>query len=234
MAKKFSVYQYKETRLDLDSAIQDSTVSIRLQGTSTWSKANYRVGGIAVATDEDAFRRQHLASASSIYSRTHHKSPRSFLWRVLEDGKVLSLRAIDISKQSDDAFLTLRFTFPGAIRPACITFADSKEHDVLSVFVLLESNHLYTLTLRPDDFRKPSSTENRFADLSKSYASSPLGIKHPHRMVALAADEILISLYDGGLLKLVRKSGGDGKLSGPLGLYMLSYGRVAMERNLLQ
>jgi nuclear pore complex protein Nup160 len=212
-------YAYKETRLDLDPTTQGSIIAIRLPAhgsTSHSSRASQKRPHIAepsIAQDERTFRERHLATAASIYYRIHHKSPRSFLWRILEDGKVLSIRAVDVSKQANtaDASLTLHLRFPEAVMPGCIAFSDSKEHDVLSVFVLTESKLLYTLSLRPDYFRRPASTEDNVADWCKSYSSSVFSFKQPHRMVTLSADELFVALQDGSLLKLERNSGGDGK-----------------------
>ena len=212
---------YKETRLNLDPATHGSTIAIRLpaHGASTWpsktAQKRSQPAEVPVAEDEGAFRQKYLATAASIYHRTHHRSPRSFLWRILENGKVLSIRAVDISKEAGtaDANLTLRLYFPSAIKPGCIAFSDSEEHDVLSAFIVTESKHLYTLSLRPDHFRKPSSTEDNIGAWCKSYMSGQFGIKTPHRLVALSADDLLVSFQGGGLMKLSRISGGDGKLN---------------------
>lgn len=211
-------YAYKETRLDLEPATQGSTIAIRLPsyGASTipsrTTQKRSQISEIPIAEDEVTFRRSHLATAASIYHRTHHKSPRSFLWRVLEDGKVLSVRAVDVSRPSNsaDANLTLRLTFASPIIPGCIALSDSKDHDILSIFVLTESKHLYTLTLRPDYFRRPSSTEDNVDDWCKSWVSNA-SFKIPHRLAALTADQLLISTQDGSLMQLDRNSGGDGK-----------------------
>jgi nuclear pore complex protein Nup160 len=210
-------YAYKETRLDLEPATQGSTVAIRLPPhvastiPSRTAHKRSQITEIPIAEDEVAFRRSYLATAASIYHRSHHKSPRSFLWRVLEDGKVLSVRAVDVSRSSNsaDANLTLRLTFPSRIIPGCIALSDSNNHDILSIFVITESKHLYTLTLRPDFFRKPSSTEDNVDDWCKSWVSNA-SFKHPLRLAALGADQLLISAHDGSLLKLDRNSGGDG------------------------
>jgi len=218
MANLGLFYSYKETRLDLEPTTQGSTVSIRLPppGASTWpsktAQKRSHITEIPVAEDESSFRQRHLATAASIYYRTHHKSPRSFLWRILEDGKVLVIRVVDVSSQVNaaDANLSLRLSFPSRIIPACVAFSDSKEHDLLSAFVLTETNHLYTLTLRPDYFRKPSSTEDNVVDWCKSSLSSGVSVKKAFRLVALSTDELLLSTTDGGLLRLSRISGGDG------------------------
>jgi nuclear pore complex protein Nup160 len=210
-------YAYKETRLDLDPATQGSTITIRLPSHSTsthpsrTAQKRSHSAEIPIAEDENAFRQKHLATAASVYHRIHPKSsPRSFLWRILEDGKVLSVRAVDVSRPSNsaDANLTLRLTFPSAIKPGCIALSDSTEHDVLSAFVILETKELYT---RPEYFRKASSTEDNVGDWCKSYMPAAFSsFKVPHRLVALTADVLLASIQDGSLVRLERNSGGDG------------------------
>ena len=229
---------YKETRLTLDPATQGSSIAIRLpqrNGSTLSSKAQKRfdVAENSTAEDEHTFRHKNLATAASIYHRKHHKAPKSFLWRVLEDGKVLSIRAVDISKPSGaaDSNITLRLYFPHAIKPGCIGFSDSKEHDVLSAFVLTDDNSLYTLSLRPDHFRKLSSTEDNVGDWCKSYLSGQFGFKKAFRLVALNADELLLSYTNGELTRLARKSGGDGKPNlSPIYLLYAESTRVGMDR----
>jgi nuclear pore complex protein Nup160 len=234
-------YAYKETRLDLDPATQGSSIAVRLppHGASTvlsrTAQKRSHITEIPVAEDEITFRRNHLATEASIYHRSHHKSPRSFLWRVLEDGKVLSIRAVDVSRLSNsaDANLTLRLTFPNPILPGCIALSDSKDHDILSVFVIISPKHLYTLSLRPDFFRKPSSTEDNVDDWCKSYFSSAFTFKTPHRLAALGADQLLFSAQDGSLVKLDRNSGGDGMAYSlhKISTQMLTKLRFNLERN---
>ncbi|KAG0649739.1 Nuclear pore, partial [Hyphodiscus hymeniophilus] len=209
---------YKETRLNLDR-VQGATIAIRLpqHGTPTWPPKGQKQSVFSetlIAEDESAFRQRNLATSASIYHRTHHKSPKSFLWRILEDGKVLSIRVVDILKQTGvaDFNLTLRLYFTDPIKPGCIALSDSKEHDVLSVFVLTEKNHLFTLSLRPEHFRKPSSTEENMGDWCKSYLSGQFAFKKPFRLVTLSADQLLVSYQDGELTRLARRSGGDGTL----------------------
>lgn len=211
-------YAYKETRLNLDSAFQGSTVSINLPSLSgatpvlRSTNKRSRAPPTPFAEDDTAFRHRYLATAASIYHRTQDNFPASYLWRILEDGNVFSIRAIDVSRPviADDANLTLRLTLPCPVRPGCIALSDCKEHDVLSVFIYTESAHLYTLSLRPDFFRKPISTKDNVADWCKVYPVR-LSFKQAHRMVALSANELFFSWYDGSHIKLTRTPGGDGK-----------------------
>lgn len=212
-------YAYKEARLDLDPTIRGSTAVVRLPDINNTfsSRAGQKRSQneeVTIAEDENVFRQRHLATASSVYQCKHHKSLRRFLWRVLENGKVLSIRNVDISKQTaaGDANLTLRFIFPSSIMPGCIAFSDSKDRDVLSVFIITETKHLFTLSLRPEFFRKSTSTEDSVGDWCKIYTCPSFAFKPPHRLVALGPDELLASLSDGGLLKFDRKSDSDGEL----------------------
>jgi nuclear pore complex protein Nup160 len=218
MADKAPFHSYKETKLNLDPSTQNSIIAIRLPvhgaPAPRTSQKRSHVAELAIAEDERAFKQKHLATAASIYHRTQDVFPQSYLWRILEDGKVLSIQAVDVSKQLNvaDAHLTLRLSFPSSIKQGCVAFSDCKEHDYISAFVLTETHHLYTLRLWPDFFRNASSTENNVGNWCKSYISSAFSFKKPHRMVALSANELLVSNFDGGLLKLDRKSGGDGML----------------------
>ncbi len=216
MESSTPIFSYKGTKLDLNPVTSASIVSIFLPQPSASSRTTQRrsqIAEIPVAEDDVSFRRHHLASAASIYHRVSHSSPRSFLWRVLEDGKVLSIQAVDVSrsKNTTDANITLRLTFPYTIKPGSVALSDSNEHDVLNVFVLVDSKLVYTLSLRPEYFRKPTSTEDNVLDWCKIYASPGLHMKRFHRLVALNPNELLISLDDGSLLKLARNFGNDGK-----------------------
>lgn len=214
MAENGSIYAYKETRLNLDATAQGSTVAIHIPapGASTvWGRKSEKRSHITeppIAKDENAFKKTQLATAASIYYRQYYKSPRSFLWRILEDEKVLSIRAVDVSKQTNtpDSNITLRLTFPSVIVPGCVSFSDSKEHDVLNVFVVTDTKHLYTLALRPDFFRKPSSTEDNVRDWCKVSVITSFTTARPHRLFCLNANELLASSPNGELQKLSRKS----------------------------
>ncbi|KAG4032266.1 hypothetical protein MFRU_007g01770 [Monilinia fructicola] len=216
MAERVNFHSYKEIRLNLDSSIHNSTIAIRLPSHGTPAsrivQKRSHVTELPIAEDERTFKQRYLANAGSIYHRTQDVFPRSYLWRVLEDGKALSVQAVDVSKQQNtkDAHLTLRLQFPSAIKSGCVAFADCKEHDYVSAFVLTETHHLFTFRLWPDFFRNPSSTENNIGNWCKSYISSAFSFKKPHRMAALNTNELLIANLDGGLLKLDRKPGGDG------------------------
>ncbi|KAK3937097.1 nucleoporin Nup120/160-domain-containing protein [Diplogelasinospora grovesii] len=199
---------YKETRLNLEST-SSSVIQIPVASQSSSFLRPSAANRSSHVTDHDekSYRARNLATASSIYHRKHHRSPRSFLWRVLENDTVLSIRAADVCKQQKeaDAPLILNLRFPTAIRPSCIGFADPKEHDALCIFVVDQSNQLHSITLRPDHFRRRSATDGGFsAEICKSYAPPGFGFKHPHRLVVVNPDQLIITMHDGGILRFER------------------------------
>lgn len=214
MASRDPVYLHKETRLNLEPSSSSLVVPVKLPSVSSQGRASRRPNGAAdtVAEDERSFRAKNCAVASSIYHRKFHSAPKSFLWRVLEHETVLNIRAIDVckAKQGPDANLTLDLRFPQPIRPSCVAFADPRDHDVLTVFVMDQTNHLYTITLRPDHFRKRSMADGGLADACKIYTSSGFSFKHPHRLVAVNDDLLIVTVHDGGNIRLDRNKGHDG------------------------
>lgn len=203
---------HKETRVSLEPA-SASLVQIGIPSPSHARSRDRRLLAADLHSDEESlYRAKNLATAASIYHRKHHQSPRSFLWRVLEDDYVLSLRAADICKKpnADDANLILHLRFPNPVRSSCIALADPAEHDALSVFVLDQSNYLYTITLRPDHFRKRSATENGLGDACKTHLAGTFSFKHPHRLVAVNAYHVVVTFHDGGIIRFDKNKSHDG------------------------
>lgn len=208
-------YLYKETRLNLDPTSASSIVNIKVPSPVDGRGASRKLtnGENSVQQDENTFRLKYLATASSVFHRKWHESPRSFLWRLLENGTVLSIRAVDVVKREKgaDAPLILNFRFTAPLQPSCIAFADPREHDALCIFVLDESSYLYSLTLRPDYFRKKSAIDAGPGEACKVYQPSVFTFKHPHRMIAATSDRVVLSLHDGGLVRLDRNKAQDGE-----------------------
>ncbi|KAK5009966.1 hypothetical protein LTR16_010439, partial [Cryomyces antarcticus] len=162
-------YLYRETRLNVEPTNPSSTITIHLPAhsasilSSRTSSKRSLVTPNVTDSDEVAFSKRHLASEGSIYFRRKTRSPRSFLWRILDDRKLLELQSVDITQEEHnvhEATLTLVLSFPTAIRQSGIAFADPEEHDALNVFVLTNANELYTITLHKDSFVRAAATEN--------------------------------------------------------------------------
>ena len=219
MASNSTLALFKETRIDLEPTSPESTIHIQIppHGQShrgSWLTQQRRPEGpIGAPEDEDAFARRHIATSSSVYFRRNKNYPRSFLWRVLEDHKILELRSIDLTKSEHDrheATLTLRLAFASPIKNGGVVLSDWEEHDALTVFVLTKRNELYTLTLRPDAFCRAAATEGNVQDWCKSFVPASFSISKPHRLIACGPQDLWISLHDGRLLRLTRKTGDDG------------------------
>ncbi|CAJ2513328.1 Uu.00g014470.m01.CDS01 [Anthostomella pinea] len=208
MASREPYYFYKETRLNFEPSSSAFTVDVELPSATAQTKGRRHANGSAtVPADTDAFRARHCATASGTYRRKHHQFPASFLWRVLEDDTVLSLRAIDVCrpKKASDTNLVLNFHFANPIIPTCVALTDPSDHDALTVFVLDTANQLHTLFLRPDSFRKRSSAAG-LDEICKIYTSKAFQFKKPYRLVAVNSDQLIINLADGGLIRFDRQS----------------------------
>ncbi|KAI1499648.1 nucleoporin Nup120/160-domain-containing protein [Biscogniauxia marginata] len=203
MVSREPSYFYKEVRLNFEPSSAAFTVDVQLPSATSPTRTRRHASGRTGASN-DAFRAQNCATASATYHRKHHQFPRSFLWRVLEDDTVLSLRAIDVykPKKAPDANLILNFHFPCPINPSCVALADPSDHDALSVFVLDTANQLYTLFLRPDSFRKRSFAEGGLGDSCKIFVPNAFhNFKKAYRLVAIDNDQLIVTLSDGGHIR---------------------------------
>lgn len=199
---------FRETRLNLDPApsfvvpIQIPSPGINRRAASHRAQG----GATSIADEERLYRAKALATASSLYHRKHRRSPKSFLWRVLENETVLSIRVADVCKQRNEsnASLVLNLQFANPIRSHCLDFADPVDHDALCVFVVDHVNQLYSITLRPDMFRKRNVAESGIVDACKVYSPPSFGLKHPFRLAAVDADQVIVAMHDGGILRFDR------------------------------
>ncbi|KOS20607.1 Nucleoporin nup120 [Escovopsis weberi] len=200
-------YLFKETRLNLDPPSPSVVITVRVPPSSNgYYRSRSRIAAYDVE-DETSFRSRNLASAASVYQRKWHDSPRRFLWRVLEDGMLLSVRAVDVCKRDKeaDASLILNFQFNAPIQPGCIALSDPEEHDALCVNALDINCQLYTFTLRPDLFKRKSAVDAKLSEICKMQAPSGLSFKYPHRMVAVSSDILLVTVSDGGMIRFDRQ-----------------------------
>ena len=172
---------------------------------------------ISGSEDETTFAKDHLASSAALHFRRKDVYPRSLLWRVLGGRNVLALRFVDFTRrpqEGTEATAELRFIFPDPIRPAAVSVADDEDDDeVVNVFALTTSNQLYTIPLRSELFRAVGSarTTSTEAAWCKSYLSPSFAFRYPYRLVARTSRELVMTLHDGGLLRLTRQARDDGK-----------------------
>ncbi|KAK4547405.1 hypothetical protein LTR36_001061 [Oleoguttula mirabilis] len=173
--------------------------------------------------DEESYARKHLATEASVFFRGPTRSPRSFLWRVLDDRKVLEIQAVDLVKanvhaqdkdKDSDGWLTYHVSFAQPILQQGVAFAEPEEdttEDALECYVLTESRELFTVTLRRHLLtRADVPAEFDAKTCVKKYTSSFLSVRHPYRFVAVSSLELLVSLGDGGLVRLERRVGESG------------------------
>ncbi|KAJ5714053.1 uncharacterized protein N7483_011234 [Penicillium malachiteum] len=216
---------YKDTRVDLRPFSPTTVANIQISPESAIRRTRFSISSgsdhheTPVAKDEDEFARKYLATQGTVYFRKRKTYPRTFLWRVVNDNKVLEIQCADLTKAGSEKFeynVTLRLNFPEQIIPSGVALADHEDHEILSVFVITASKQLHTLSLRPEFFRRIDSIDENVSDWCKSSVPAPLSFSNPHRLHASSPLELFISLDNGALLRLTRRAGDDGSHWTPL------------------
>ncbi|KAL4976785.1 nucleoporin Nup120/160-domain-containing protein [Aspergillus desertorum] len=224
---------YKDTQVDLRPYSPSTVVNIPIPThTGSQNRARFAISSLTdlvepIARDEDEFARRYIATQGSVYFRRRNVYPRAFLWRVVNESKILEIQCVDLIKggiESHEYNITLRLDFQEEILPSGVALADSEDHDVLNVFVITASKELHTLALRPEFFKKPVSIDENISDWCKTYIPAPLAFSHPHRLHASSPLELFISLDSGALLRLTRRAADDGSKWSPLTLDERTWG----------
>ncbi|KAH7095488.1 nucleoporin Nup120/160-domain-containing protein [Paraphoma chrysanthemicola] len=211
MVKNGGACLYKEARLNVEPAFPGSTIAFTLPASSlsTFGSRTAAKRTIIqeqyVDQDEESFARRHLATDGSVFFRQHHAYPRSFLWRVLDNRKMLEIQSVDLDHSASDKFeanLTLLFQFPSPIRPFCVAFAEPTDRDALTVFAITTANELYVLTIHRDFFANPAASEQDIEGWCKRSEPMLFSGRIPYRLVAVGVDELLVALDDGAICRM--------------------------------
>lgn len=219
MAARPDLRLLKETRISLESRHQDSAITANVAPQGLFQRRPKRKDS-SLALDERAFAAKHIASASGTFSRKASFQPKSFLWRITDAGKTLSIQCIDLTRHSHetkDPYVQLQLGFNHAVRPGCVVFADQADpsSSTFRCFVVTEHNELYTITLKTEYFtRSTSAAEYNPQKWSKVFSPSCFSGRHPVKLIALDDLDLLCSREDGSLLRLSRPKDSDGKQSG--------------------
>jgi hypothetical protein len=207
---------YQEVQLSTSPASPASVLTINTTSSNSSAVALFSAGRKRAYNnfselDEETYARKHLASEASVFFRRKSRTPRSFLWRVLDDRRLLEVQCVDLIQERGDSqtegSLTFHIELPAEIVKGGVAFADPEETDALEVFVLTTGNDLFTITLKKDLLaRDVPPSEFDPVTVVKKYAPSSFGFRYPYRMIAVNSLEILVSLHDGSLLRLERQA----------------------------
>ncbi|KIW82701.1 hypothetical protein Z517_05728 [Fonsecaea pedrosoi CBS 271.37] len=210
---------YTETAFQVTSATPDSVIrlqvprkngsfekpksaSTRSENTRAWSK------------DQHSYASHILASQGSIYFRASKTYPRSFYWKVVNNGRVLLVQCADFARSEGDvneAYFTVRFEFQDPIIPRGVTFADLESLDEISAFVCTDKNEIFNLRLPTSAFRDPRILQSEnLTQWCQPLESSALGIDTVYRIHAHTPLVVVISFASGRLQRLKRRSVQDG------------------------
>jgi WD40 repeat protein len=218
-SKPRAKYLYTETRLNLDPAYPSAALTLQLPtSSSSWNPLSAISNPLshnpskAVIYDEATFSKKYLAGDGSIFFRRETRSPRSFLWRLLDNRKLLELQAVDLTQaasEKTEALLTIQLAFPSAIRPYGIAFGDPDDRDALAIFALTMQGELYTINLHRDLFVHSKAAESLPPDWCKTFNPPALRIREPYRLFVPSVNQLLLSLSDGCILQLDRSTDND-------------------------
>ncbi|KAL9604495.1 MAG: hypothetical protein Q9219_000460 [cf. Caloplaca sp. 3 TL-2023] len=207
-----SLNAFIESRIGLDCINRGTVVQIQVPIPGAFSRASRPqrrvVSSTAACQNEESFNSSCLASASSIFFGKSRRYPRSFLWRVLENDKVLDIRVVDLSKndrESKEATVILQLGFSSAVRKGCVALQDDGENS-LSVFVLTKSNELFTFTIPTNFFCDVPASEKNLESWCNVFSHATISLCNPQRLVAANPQQLVITSDDGGILRLNRKS----------------------------
>ena len=209
---------YQEVRLSPTPYSPSSTLHVETTGSSRTQlvRAGSKRPFDAISSfDDETFTRKHLATEGSVFFRSKARSPRSFLWRILDDRRLLEIQSVDLvhDRRHDrgDSGLTFHIALPARILRDGVAFADPQETDALECFVLTEGKELFTVTLKHSLLTREIAPANFDAStIVKKYTSTSLSVRHPYRLVATSSLELLVSLSDGCMLHLERKANESG------------------------
>ena len=162
--------------------------------------------------DEQDYASHHLASNGDIYFReSKAHQPRSILWRVTGEQRVLELFPADLSRSEDDtteAHLTLRFAFQDPILPAGIATTDSDAEAEIHAFICTNKNEIFHLRIHPDAFRTADAISTGIGQWCSALEISSLAIETVFRLHAHSPLEVIICYTSGKLQRLRRKRDG--------------------------
>lgn len=209
---------YQETRISPTPPSPSEVLHIQTSSSQTLSPfgaGRKRPFDEISGLDEDSFARKYLATEGSVFHRRKGRTPRSFLWRVLNDRKVLEVQCVDLVRggkvEKSTRQLVFRIEIESGIVRNGVAFADPEETDALEIFVVSADGQLYTFTFKRDLLtREAPPSEFDSTTCYKKFASSALSFRHPYHVVAVSSLELLVSLHDGGFIRLQRESNNTG------------------------
>lgn len=160
--------------------------------------------------DEEDYQSNYLSSDGNVYFRTKQDvTPRSCLWTVSGEDRVLQLQPADLARNERDtneACLNLQFAFQDPIREHAIDISDSDHDDALHVFVSTTKNEVYHLTIPPRAFKSRDILEKDTKQWCYALEASSFSIDNVFRLRAQSPFELFVCYISGKIQRLLRKA----------------------------
>ena len=205
---------YTETAAQAAPATISSVIDFSIpRKNGSYDRSRYSAKSTDTHTkDEQDYTSHYLASAGDIYFReSKAHQPRSVLWRVTGQQRVLELFPADLSRSEDDtkeAHLTLRFAFQDPILPAGVAITDSDAEAGIHAFICTTKNEIFHLRIHPDAFRTADAISTDIGQWCSALEISSLSIETVFRLHAHSPLEVIICYTSGKLQRLQRKRDG--------------------------
>ncbi|ETN36603.1 uncharacterized protein HMPREF1541_08881 [Cyphellophora europaea CBS 101466] len=162
--------------------------------------------------DENEYSAQHLSSDGSVYFRSNPDvTPRSCLWTVSRNARVLQIRPADLARNERDtkeAYLTLQFAFQDPIREHTVALTDSDHDDDLHAFVCTTKEEIYHLAIPSSAFKTRDMLDADTKQWCYAIENSLLSINHVFRLHAQSPFELFVCFTSGSIQRLHRKADG--------------------------
>lgn len=204
---------YKEVRLDVDSDLPSAKITITLPGKgflrSRGRQALVTHAEPPVRTSENPRVADKLSSAAGVFSHRCHRQPQRLLWRLDHGCRILTLSSIDVLKEGLGARATLStisIAFPGTLQAESISFTENPDHAHFHVFLLSTEHEIYDIRVAPQYFQEPTTIPTETSEWCQVQTPGAFSFRYPHRLVACDYSNVLVSLHDGGILRLRRSS----------------------------
>jgi nuclear pore complex protein Nup160 len=206
---------YTETAFQVTPPTAASVVNLQIpRANGSYDKSKFSSkksgDGKAFSKDEQAYSSHILASQSSIYFRESKTYPRTFYWKVVNNGKVLEVQCADFARSEGDtkeAYMTLRFEFQDQIAPCGVTFADLNNSEEIHAFVCTLKNEIFNLCIPTNAFRNAQTLQDEnLNQWCRPMESSTLSIDTVHRIYASSPLDVFISFAGGRIQRLRRAS----------------------------
>lgn len=161
---------------------------------------------------EDKYYLDYVATGASMLTRKQGSAtPRSIVWKVLQQSRMLEFECVDLKthKSSPNLYRKIQLSSPIKFRSNCIAVSEDVREKKLVVDFITINGFLYTVSLSFDLFYEETvstltdANGTTWRSIKNPYS---FDVRKPHMMYPVSSNILVVSLVDGTLLRLDRES----------------------------